>query len=131
MKSYQLTYLLSPDLTQEQIQNLITRIQSLLQEQGGILIETQKNQTIDLGDEIKKKKKAFLNNIKFQLDSDKIQNFKKELKKLTEILRFMILVSLPSKQALSPIKKSIRKLSKEKKVELKDIEEKLSLLLGE
>jgi len=131
MKSYQLTYLLSPDLTQEQIQNLITRIQSLLQEQGGILIETQKNQTIDLGDEIKKKKKAFLNNIKFQLDKDKIQNFKKELKKLTEILRFMILVSLPSKQALSPIKKSIRKLSKEKKVELKDIEEKLSLLLGE
>jgi len=136
MKLYELTYLISPELKEEEIKKVFSRIESLLSETGGILIENKSQGTVKLGYEIKKQKEALSATAKFQMAPEKIKSFQEKIKEIPEILRFLILAAKPEKikkEVSKIIRKPVKpkKTVKEKKVELKEIEKKLEEILGE
>jgi len=136
MKLYELTYLISPELKEEEIKKVFSRIESLLSETGGILIENKSQGTVKLGYEIKKQKEALSATAKFQMAPEKIKSFQEKIKEIPEILRFLVLAAKPEKikkEVSKIIRKPVKpkKTVKEKKVELKEIEKKLEEILGE
>lgn len=135
MKLYELTYLISPDISEEELKNIQEKIDSFLREIGGDLKKKQNPRKIELGYPIKKKGSAYLGGLTFNLAPEKIENLKEKLLTLSEILRFFCTVKkifpekLPSIKSI--VKKPITDKQPAKKVELKKIEEKLEEILGE
>ena len=133
MKLYELTYLISSKLKEESIRILFSGIESLVQEQGGSVIENKKERVVSLGYEIKGEKTAIMAVLKFRLPPEKQGLFREAIKEKSEILRFVIEKTRLAKPKRI-ITKRIKKVPEEKgskKVELKGIEEKLEEILGE
>ena len=146
MKQYELTLILTPDLSEEEGELFQQKIQSLIQGEDGILTETRNPLKRKLGIPIKNKGEAFLITLNFNLVAEKLGNLEKKLRAESQILRYLILTKpepkvsliegkkmpfsakiLPSKTY--PEKKIVK--PKEKKVELEEIEKKLEEILGE
>jgi ribosomal protein S6 len=129
MKYYELTYLISPDLSEREALDFQEKIISLIQEGGGALGEVK---------EPVKKKMAYLATLNFHLEPEKLESLEKKLKAEGQILRHMILTKpkqvkethlLGKKPAAQkPAKKTPKP---EAKVELKEIEKKLEEILDE
>jgi ribosomal protein S6 len=126
MKNYELTYLISPNLSEKEVLIFQEKIISLIQEGGGTL------------DEVKtpvRKKGIYLATLNFHLDSGKLGNLEKKLKADGQVLRYIILTKklpkkVPEKKPEITIKP--KKIVKPKaKVELKEIEKKLEEILDE
>jgi len=132
MKFYELTYLISPELSEEEIRTLQEKINSLIQEEGGVLSEVNSVVRKTLAYPIEKKRVAYLAILSFQLDPERLGSLEKKIKAESGILRYLILTKkLPKRVAAMPVKKP-RKITKPKpKVELKEIEKKLEEILGE
>ncbi|MFC1629819.1 30S ribosomal protein S6 [Patescibacteria group bacterium] len=149
MKLYEITYLISPELSEEESKNIKKDINSSIQEQGGSLVAFNSNKY-----PIKKKiaylikgrlrgqtpaREAYFGTIDFNLESKNIVNLEKKVKSDPNILRYMILSKKPVRldakipRALSPKPQQAKEKEKpkEKKVELKEIEKKLEEILGE
>jgi small subunit ribosomal protein S6 len=129
MKQYELTYLITPDITEEQAKDFQNKVITSLQEEGGILTEAGVIFKKKLAYPIKKNLQAYLAVLTFQLDAGKLANLEKNLKAESQILRYIILTKTPVKEKLVRIKKAPP--PKEKKVELKEIEKKLEEILDE
>lgn len=102
MKKYELTALISPDLSEEEVISIQNKIDSVLSSNGKILNTTFPEKK-DLGTEINKKTKGILLSFSFEADSDKIKIINIKVKKEKNILRFII-ISKPIKKDL-PIKR--------------------------
>jgi len=142
MKSYELTYLISAELTEEEARAFQNKIASLIKEEGGILDETRMPFRRKLAYPIKKQIQAFLTFLNFQLDPSALTNLEKKLKEEKQVLRYLILIRKPLraikerarafKVPSGPSSFGEKKLTeKEKKVELKEIEKKLEEILKE
>lgn len=135
MKFYELTFLISPDLLEEEIKSLLEKINSLIKKEGGVLNEINLPVKKKLAYPIKKKEEAFLGTLSFYLEPEKLKSFEKELKFEKNILRYLIISKPRIKEVkIQPkrIPKTVQKIPvKEKKVELKEIEEKLKEILEE
>ncbi|MBL7150048.1 MAG: 30S ribosomal protein S6 [Candidatus Pacebacteria bacterium] len=147
MKLYELTLILTPDLSEEEMALSQKKIQSLIQEEDGILTDSKNPLKRKLGYPIKNKEEAFLSTLNFNLAPEKLGGLEKKLRSENQILRYLILTKPRPK--ISPVEgkkmpvspkilpsetykdKKIVKPSKEKKVELKEIEKKLEEMLGE
>lgn len=135
MKLYELTYLISPELSLEELKSLQEKINSLIQKEAGILNEINLPIKKRLFFPIKKNKEAFLADLSFHLDPGKLKNLERELKSEKKILRYLIL-SKPRIREIAirakRVPKGVPKIPvKEKKVELKEIEKKLEEILRE
>jgi len=89
MKLYELTYLVSSELTPEQMEILVKKVNSLILENGeitGSFSPIKRNLTYP----IKKQDTVFLNQIEFNFEPEEIDKFKKEINKQNEILRIML-----------------------------------------
>ncbi len=131
MNNYELTYLISPDRTEEEVKNIQEKIISFIQE-GGILIDTNLPKKRILSYPIKKKGVAFLALINFQFKAECLADFEKKIKAEDNILRYLILKREGPKaskftKGQVEISKKIKE-PKEKKVKLEEIEEKLKEL---
>jgi len=130
MKYYELTYLISPDLSEPEVKNIQQKIDSFIQSEEGLLDSSITPEKINLSYPIKKRNQAYLASINFHFKPEKIKELEKEIKSENSILRFLVY----SKKKLKPVeatkKPSAKKPEKEKKAELKDIEEKLEEILG-
>ena len=136
MQLYELTYLIKPDFGE--VQNFCEKINSFIQEQGGILERATKSKKTNLAYQIKRGnqyfKTAFLCSINFYLDPQKLKNLEEKLKKEKDILRLSFFKKkLKKSSGLSKRDPGRRKLlpEKSKKVELKEIEEKIKEILEE
>lgn len=137
MKLYELTYLIKPEIDEKELNLLSEKIKSLITEKGGILGKETAAVKKKLGSQIKKKSVAYLKNLDFQLEPEKIKEIKKEIESEKNILRFIFLSKILAKT--KPSRKSIpktvlrpplaQKEGKAKKVELKEIEKKLEEIL--
>lgn len=134
MKYYELTYLISAHLSQEELKKVTEKINSLIQKEGGFLDELKNPFQQKLAYPIKKEERAYLSSLTFHLLPEKLKNLENKLKTLPEILRFLLLtkkvekIEISTKKILPKIKKPQKK---EKKVELEEIEKKLEEILGE
>jgi small subunit ribosomal protein S6 len=130
MKYYELTYLISPDLSEPEVKNIQEKVNSLIQTREGFLDSSTPPERIDLSYPIKKKTQAYLTSLSFHLKVEKINDLEKEIKSEGNILRFLICVRKKLKAVEAPRRAPIKKPEKEKKAELKDIEQKLEEILG-
>ena len=134
MKLYELTYLISPEFSEEEQKSLNEKINSLIQKGAGVLNEVKLPIKKKLAYPIKKQREAFLINFNFYLEPEKLGSLEKELKSEKKILRYLILAK--PKLKIAKVRKRPTKIIpkipvKEKKVELKEIEKKLEEILGE
>ena len=138
MKSYELNYLISPDLSEEELNAFQEKINKWVQEEKGILGEINKPQKRILAYPIKKMVQAYLSSINFQLNPDGLLNIEKELKNEGQIIRYLILFKKPRKVTEKRIRRIIKKLeppsiktgvTKKEKAELETIEQKLEEIL--
>jgi len=126
MKHYELTYLISPDLSEKEVFSFQEKIISLIQEVGGTLGEAKTPV---------RKKMVYLTTLNFHLDPEKLESLEKGLKSEGQVLRYIILTKkvpkkIPKKELEIAIKP--KKIVKpEAKVELKEIEKKLEEILDE
>ena len=138
MKHYELACLISPNLSEQELNSFSEKINSLVQEQGAVLDKILSEKKIVLGSPIKKNTSAFFKIITFNINPEKLIDLEKKLKDNKEILRYSILnIKEPSKIFRQPVKpeKLISEPTKTKdskqKVELKDIDKKLKEILEE
>lgn len=134
MKYYELTYLISPDLSEEELKTFQEKINSFVQAEGKRMSESKNPIKKKLEYPIKNKDKVYLVTLNFYSDPDSLENLEKKLKKEPSILRYLILnKKAPEKNKIPEIrpKAEIKKIRKEKKVKLEKIEEKLDEILGE
>ena len=131
MKNYELTYLISADLLEEEVKSLGEKIVSQIQEIGGILNETVSLPIKkSLAFPIKKEGSAHLATLSFQLYPEKLPDLEKGLKTESNILRYLILGKKIPKEVITIPAKKPRKIVKPK-AELKEIEKKLEEILKE
>jgi len=90
MKLYELTYLISPDLSEEEIKEFQKKIVSLIKEKGGILNEVGLIIKQTLAYPIKKFSQAYLTTLNFQLEAEKISDLEKKFRTENFILRYLI-----------------------------------------
>ncbi len=139
MKRYELTYLLSPDLSDEDIKNLSEKIKNFVQEEAGNIEKITEPSREKLGYPIKKKKEAFLITLNFSLNPEGLANLEKKLKSESQIFHYLILVKkrpegIATKEALPRRKKLSRvtkRITEPKKAELEEIDKKIEEILNE
>lgn len=132
MKNYELTYLISSELTEDKAKELQNKVATLISSEGGILIGETSILKKDLAYPVKKQSQAYLAIANFQLLPEKLTNLEKKLKAENQILRYLILIKRPIKEmkiGRPIVEPKIKKVKKEKKVELKEIEKKLEEIL--
>ena len=129
MRDYELTYLISKELNEEEAQNLQNKLISLIESEGGVLISQKAPIKKKLAYPVKKQPIAYLATINYQLAPEKLSDFEKKLKTEASILRYLI-VLLPSlTQPAKPTVPLIKKPTPTKKTKLEEIEKKLDEIL--
>ncbi|MBZ1345042.1 MAG: 30S ribosomal protein S6 [Candidatus Nealsonbacteria bacterium] len=133
MKHYELAYLISANLSPEEIRVLQQKISSFIQKKReGSEDSNEIKAPIKkiLAYPIKKEKECWFAVLNFNLNPEKLIDLEKNLKNEKAILRYLILAKPPSKE-VKYIKSPRLIKSKPKKVELKEIEKKLEEILAE
>lgn len=130
MTLYELTFLISPELKESELKDFSQKIDSLISKEGKIT-KSEEPKKINLAYPIQKKNEAFLAISEFSAEADKIESLKKKLGGEKEILRFLLIKKKRVEKKLKPAPAivSAGKPIPEKKVELKEIEEKLEKIL--
>lgn len=125
---YELTYLISPEIKEEELKNLSQKINSLVLKTGKI-VKSESPKKINLAYPIQKKEEAFLVTFEFLSEPQKIEDLKKEFEKEKKVLRFLLVKKKGIEKIKKPKEIKKEKPRPEKKVELKEIEEKLDKIL--
>ncbi len=142
MQNYELAYLVTPEVSEEELKGLIEKIGGFISDEQGTIDKTPFSSKRRLGYPIKKQREAFLVSMDFHLAAEKTENLKKKIESEGQILRHLLMVKRVSKKALAPqrhfIKKAPKtsektheKISEPKKVELEEIDQKIEEILGE
>lgn len=161
MKTYELSYIISPEITSEESSAKAKEIETAIQSREGTILKQSSPIAKTLSYPIAKRASGFFGVLEFNLEPEKLLELKEILEKDTKIVRHMLIVKQPAemrkerrtrtkiaptfeieqkKETIieSPIEKEVEEKpfdpaqGKEKeKVELKDIEQKLEEILGE
>lgn len=144
MKTYELTYLVSPEISEEELKSFPQKITGFLENEGALILQEKEPARRRLFSPIKKQRQVYSFSLSFNLEPEKMENFLKSMKSELKILRFLISVKKilrfkkERRMRIKPkiIEKieekiKIEKPTGEKKVEIKDIEKKLAEILGE
>lgn len=144
-RQYELNYFLSPDLSQEEVFDFSQKISNFLNEIQGKVEVSKEPKIQKLAFPLKKHNQGYFGEIKFLANPEKIFDIEKKLKLEKEILRFSILVILPTKQKIEkPVKKpkihpaeqpvsetrETKPEAKREKVKLEEIDKKLEEIMG-
>jgi len=125
---YELTYLISPELNEEELKDFSQKVDSLISKTSKI-VKSEGPKRINLAYPIQKKEGGFLTTCEFNGEPQEIESLKKELAKEKNILRFLLMKKKGVERVRKPKKIKKEKPAPKKKVELKEIEEKLEEIL--
>jgi len=169
MKTYELSYIISPEVTSEEAENFAKELESFVQSKEGTVVKQTNPVAKTLAYQIKKHASGFIGAIEFQLDPEKLVELKEKMEKDGKVNRHMLIIKNPlkpekkrrsrnktedvtevaEKGVVKEITIESKKVAEEKpaveekeevakeevktdkKVELKDIEQKLEEILGE
>lgn len=127
MKNYEITYLIPSTLSEEEQKEVMERVPSLIQEKEGVVKEGEPPVKRILPQKIGSHGEVLSVSIHFYAKPEKIQEIHSAMADEKSIVRFMIVVEeMPSAAKL--MRKRTRDEAK-KKVELKDIEQKIEEIL--
>lgn len=160
MKTYELSFIVSPEMTSEEAGAIAKEIESAVQNREGSILKQSSPVARTLSYPIAKRASGFFGILEFQLEPEKLVEIEEVVAKNKKIVRHMFLIKEParirkerrSKRILATseaetkeVPSSIIEESKEEteepihvkkevekeKVELKDIEQQLDEILGE
>jgi len=146
MKTYELTYIITPEISLEEAEAKAKEIEAAIQGKEGVILGQANPSAKTLSYPIKKHASGFLGVLEFQMESEKLVEFKENFSKDEKIARHMVTIKRPARIkkerrakpkpaeffAAEPKSEAQPKKEKEEgKVELKDIEQKLDEILGE
>ena len=151
MKTYELTYIISPEITSEEAEAKAKEIESVIQGKEGMISKQSNPVARALSYPIKKQASGFFGVLEFQLEPEKLVELKEIIAKDGKIVRHMVIIKLPQKPRkerrskpapafeiekkveMEPIitKEEKQVKAQKEKVELKDIEQELDEILGE
>ncbi len=155
MKTYELTYILSPEVSSEEAGAKAKEFEAAVQSNEGTVVKQSSPIATTLSYPIKKRASGLIGIIEFQLEPEKLAEIKQMVEKDGKIVRHMLIIKNPIKprkerrgkrEFVAPEIKIEHKTSKEAKseeipaetktaekpkVELRDIEQKLDEILGE
>ncbi len=129
MRNYELTYLIPASLTEEEQKRISESIASFIQEKGGVLKEGGIPIKRILPQRIKQHGEVFSVSIYFYANPDKLQEIREKLRAEKNIIRFIMTIK-ETPSAHKPIRKRTKEEPR-KKVDLKDIEDKIEEILKE
>ncbi|MGH7927893.1 MAG: 30S ribosomal protein S6 [Candidatus Binatia bacterium] len=90
---YEITYLITPQLTEEAREELMGRIGTHIEELGGKITHTSPALRRRLGYSIKNTNSAFIRTLHFELDSQQIMKLNRLLSKEEGVIRFTTLAT--------------------------------------
>lgn len=156
MKTYELTYIISPEITSEEATSETKKIESLIQGKEGIILKQNNPVAKALAYPIKNRASGFLGVLEFQLEAEKLSELKETIEKDGKIVRHMVIIKKPikpikeRKSRIKPVSalKTEDKIEKEEKssaeiehskrpspgkekIELEDIDQQLDEILGQ
>lgn len=145
MKLYELTYLVFPELSEEEIAAFTKKIAEIIIREEGKIVEETRLIKRRLSYPIKKQFQAYVAVLTFNLEPEKLSNAIVLLKEDQKILRHLLLAKTiriqkgkvrtkPEKhkeEIKEPTQAKAETKTEEKKVEIEDIEKKLAEILGE
>jgi small subunit ribosomal protein S6 len=159
MKTYELTLIITPEITSEEAENKSKEIESSIQGKGGSILGKTPTSAKTLSYPIKKHASGFMGVLEFQIEPEELAQLEDSIKKDEKIVRHMVTIKKPARikekpartrkpqvaeteqkpaaegeprQEQEPAKEETDEKPQEKnKVELKDIEQRLDELLGE
>jgi ribosomal protein S6 len=152
MKTYELSYIISPSLKSDEASGLSSEITALIQKEGGLIMKETTPNPRTLSYQIKKQGAGFQVNLEFSLEPEKLRAIEERIKKEEKILRHMLVAKrAPRREKIRKERPALKTAEtaaspagttetpseeektkeKGKKVELKDIEEKLEEILKE
>lgn len=119
MRYYELTLLISPENSEEELNSFQEKIISLIQEEKGILVGTNR-----------KKGKHTLLVLNFQLEPENIEALEKKIKLEGQIFRYLLVVKKPPRVD-GIIRRRFLPAKPKQKVEIGEIDKKLEEILGQ
>jgi ribosomal protein S6 len=122
MQAYELTYIISPEVTTQEAEDKAKEIQDAIQKHEGVIVKQQNPIAKTLSYQIKKHASGFFGIIEFQIESEGLLEVKSMVQKDKKIVRHMVLIKKPVK-----IKKQ-RRSKKDALESLPSIEAKPSLI---
>jgi len=147
MKTYELTYIISPGITQEEAESKNKEIGDLITNKEGLVLKQINPSAKTLSYPIKRQASGFMGVLEFQLEPEKLVELKSVLSKDRKIIRHVVIIKEASqfkKERRTRAPKIETKIKKEEpsfvkaseakekeKVELKDIEQTLDEILGQ
>ena len=158
MKTYELTYIISSEITNEEAQAYAREVDSFIQGKEGIIIKSENPVAKTLSFPIKKIGSGYFTISEFQAEPDKIKDIEEKLEKDGKILRHMVTIKKPFKiqkerrtrkeplfsataepeKSKTPAEETPAETEEQKeekkpakKVELEEIDKKLDEILGE
>lgn len=151
MKTYELTYIISPQISLGEVEIAKKDIVSFIQEKEGIIIKSEKMGAQPLSYVISKQASGYFNVETFQIEEGKIKEIKDNLNKNNKVLRSILVIKKPLREVKErrtrrPMftkefevkrKSSImetkpyKDIKKEEKVDTADLDKKLDELLNE
>jgi len=152
MKTYELTYIISPEVTSEEAQTKAKEFESAIKAREGTILKQLDPAAKTLSYPIKGRASGFIGVLEFQLEPEKLAELKEIVAKNGKIVRHMVIIKKAQKPRkergarIKPVLEAEQKIEieptkKEKattaktradreKVELKDIEQQLDEILG-
>ena len=141
-KNYEIAYLLSPSVSEEEVLNHAHKISSLIEEQKGIIKHVQEPKKHKLSYAIHKERNAYFGWTTFRLNPEMVAALEKKLKAETSLLRYLIVeeetrlkapvfrthMAKPGIQKSAAIPREQEK--QEEKLDLEALDKKLEEILG-
>ena len=152
MKTYELTYIISSEITNEEAEAAAKEVNSFIENKEGIILRSEKPVAKTLSYPIKKFGSGYFAVLEFQIEPEKLSELNEKLKKDGKILRHTVIIKNPArirkerrgtrkpifsteteivKQKNITVEEEKEDKKPDKKVELKEIEKKLDEILGE
>ena len=130
MKRYELTFILSPEISEPEFQKISEEINNFIISKGGEIEEIKKPTRRRLGYLVKKRAEGLLCVLDFLLEQGKIEELELMLKQKQGVLRHMIIRREKKKPA--SIRKRIEKTAKPRqKADIMEIDQKIEEMLKE
>lgn len=138
MKNYELSYIISTEISSEESQAFAKEIESFIQGKEGVIIKSETPVAKTLAFPVKKFGSGFFVISEFQIEPEKIKEINEKLEKDGKILRHIVAVKKHARlqkerriKKEEPVPQLEIKKTDDKKVELEEIDKKLNEILGE
>lgn len=139
MNLYELAYLITADISETDGKEIDNQLIAFIQEEGGFLVAQNALIRKKLSYPIRKQAMAYLADIEFRTAAEKISSLEQKIKSNNNILRHLLLAkkepkAIPVRKRRTPFaaktgSAAVQETTKERKIELKDIDQKLEEIL--